>query len=57
MIAPPLLDALVDRILAEDLAGGDLTTEACVEPDAQAAGEAVARRPLVVCGGAAFRNS
>jgi nicotinate-nucleotide pyrophosphorylase (carboxylating) len=56
MIAPPLLDALVDRILEEDLAGGDLTTEACVEAEAMASAEAVARGPLVVCGGAAFRR-
>ena len=56
MIAPPLLDALVDRVLEEDLAGGDQTTEACVDEDAEATGEAVARKPLVVCGGAAFRR-
>ena len=56
MLAVPLLDALIDRILDEDLAGGDLTTEACVEPAAMAAGEAVARKPLVVCGGAVFRR-
>jgi nicotinate-nucleotide pyrophosphorylase (carboxylating) len=56
MLAPPLLDALLDRILEEDLAGGDLTTEACVDEGAEATGEAVARRPLVVCGGAVFRR-
>ncbi len=56
MLAPPLLDALLDRTLAEDLAGGDLTTEACVDPTAQATGAAVARRPLVVCGGPVFRR-
>ena len=56
MLAPPLLDALIDRILDEDLAGGDLTTEACVDPAGQAIGEAVARKPLVVCGGAVFRR-
>jgi nicotinate-nucleotide pyrophosphorylase (carboxylating) len=56
MLAPPLLDALLDRTLEEDLAGGDLTTEACVEPDARAVGEAVARRPLVACGGLVFRR-
>ena len=50
MLAPPLLDALIDRTLEEDLAGGDLTTEACVDADARAVGEAVARRPLVACG-------
>jgi nicotinate-nucleotide pyrophosphorylase (carboxylating) len=56
MIAPPLLDAILDRALEEDLAGGDLTTEACVDAEAEAVGEAVARKPLVVCGGAAFRR-
>ena len=56
MLAPPLLDALIDRILAEDLAGGDLTTEACIDASAQASGEAVARKPLVACGGAVFRR-
>ncbi len=56
MLAPPLLDALIDRILDEDLAGGDLTTEACVDAAAEAVAEAVARKPLVVCGGAVFRR-
>jgi nicotinate-nucleotide pyrophosphorylase (carboxylating) len=56
MLAPPLLDALIDRILDEDLAGGDLTTEACVDPAAEAVAEAVVRKPLVVCGGAVFRR-
>lgn len=48
------LDALVDRALAEDLEGGDLTTEAIVAPDTRAIGRAVARSPLVVCGGDVF---
>ena len=56
MLAPPLLDALIDRTLDEDLAGGDLTTEACVDAAASATGTAVARKPLVVCGGAVFRR-
>ncbi len=56
MLAPPLLDALIDRILAEDLAGGDLTSEACIEASARATGTAVARQALVVCGGAVFRR-
>jgi nicotinate-nucleotide pyrophosphorylase (carboxylating) len=56
MLAPPLLDAIVDRALEEDLASGDLTTESCVDPSAEASGEAVARRPLVVCGAAVFRR-
>lgn len=56
MLVPPLLDALIDRILDEDLAGGDLTTEACVDAGADAIAEAVARKPLVVCGGTVFRR-
>jgi nicotinate-nucleotide pyrophosphorylase (carboxylating) len=56
MLVPPLLDALIDRSLDEDLASGDLTTEACIDPSAEAIGEAVARKPLVVCGGAVFRR-
>ena len=54
MLARPLLDRLVARLLEEDLAGGDLTSEACVEPATRAVAEAVARRPLVVCGGEVF---
>jgi nicotinate-nucleotide pyrophosphorylase (carboxylating) len=56
MLAPPLLDALIDSTLAEDLAGGDLTTEACIDAAAEAKGTAVARKPLVVCGGEVFRR-
>lgn len=56
MLARPLLDALVDRILEEDLAGGDLTTEACVDEARTAVATAVARKPLVVCGGGVFRR-
>lgn len=56
MLISPLLDNLIDRALEEDLAGGDLTTEACVDKEAQATGEAVARKPLVVCGAAVFRR-
>ena len=56
MLAPPLLDALIDRILEEDLHGGDLTTESCVDAAAEAVGQAVARKPLVVCGSAVFRR-
>lgn len=56
MLAPPLLDALIDRCFEEDLAGGDLTTEACVAEDATATADAVARKPVVVCGGAVFRR-
>src|SRR5262249_29143066 len=40
----------------EDLAGGDLTTESCVADDVLATGQAVARKPLVVCGGFVFQR-
>ncbi|XXU00953.1 carboxylating nicotinate-nucleotide diphosphorylase [Sorangium sp. So ce834] len=56
VLAAPLLDALIDRALEEDLAGGDLTTEACVEASARATAKAVARKPLVVCGGDVFHR-
>jgi nicotinate-nucleotide pyrophosphorylase (carboxylating) len=49
---------VVDRVIAtaleEDLASGDITTEACVAPKARAIARAVARRPMVVCGGPVF---
>lgn len=51
---PSLIDELIDRALEEDLSGGDLTTDACVLPEARARATAVARRPLVVCGGQMF---
>ncbi|HEV8247722.1 MAG TPA: carboxylating nicotinate-nucleotide diphosphorylase, partial [Polyangiaceae bacterium] len=50
----PLLDRVIHSALAEDLAGGDLTTEATIAPDARALGRAVARSALVVCGGDVF---
>jgi nicotinate-nucleotide pyrophosphorylase (carboxylating) len=50
----PLIDRVVVRALEEDLASGDLTTEACIDPAAQAVAHAVARTPMVVCGGAVF---
>jgi nicotinate-nucleotide pyrophosphorylase (carboxylating) len=49
---------VVDRIIAlaleEDLASGDLTTEACIDDEARAVAHAVARHPMVVCGGSVF---
>src|SRR4051794_18099798 len=50
----PLLDALVDRALAEDLASGDVTSEAVVPAETRAVARAVARAPLVACGADAF---
>ncbi len=50
----PLIDRVVVRALEEDLASGDLTTEACIDVATQAVAHAVARTPMVVCGGAVF---
>jgi nicotinate-nucleotide pyrophosphorylase (carboxylating) len=49
-----VIERVVDLALAEDLSSGDLTTEACIDADAQAVGRAVARTAVVVCGGAVF---
>ncbi|HKQ70111.1 MAG TPA: nicotinate-nucleotide diphosphorylase (carboxylating), partial [Polyangiaceae bacterium] len=48
------LDQIIDRALAEDLPGGDLTTELTVDAQARARAVAVARADMVVCGGAVF---
>jgi nicotinate-nucleotide pyrophosphorylase (carboxylating) len=45
-----VLDPIVDRALAEDLASGDVTSEACIEADARATAHGVARGPIVACG-------
>jgi nicotinate-nucleotide pyrophosphorylase (carboxylating) len=50
----PLFDRVVALALEEDLASGDLTTEACIDPAAAAVADAMARAPMVVCGGAVF---
>lgn len=49
-----LIDQLVDLALSEDLGGGDVTSDATVDPDARAVARAVAHSPLVVCGGDVF---
>lgn len=54
MLVSSLLDRIVDNALAEDLEGGDLTTEATVDSDARAIARAVAKSALVVCGGDVF---
>jgi nicotinate-nucleotide pyrophosphorylase (carboxylating) len=46
---------VVDLALEEDLASGDLTTEACIPDGVRAVAHAVARRPMVACGGAVFQ--
>jgi nicotinate-nucleotide pyrophosphorylase (carboxylating) len=54
MIPSALLDSLCDRALAEDLAGGDITTAAIVDEAARGVARAVAKAPLVVAGGDVF---
>jgi nicotinate-nucleotide pyrophosphorylase (carboxylating) len=49
-----LLDHLVELALTEDLAGGDLTSEATVGATDRAIARATAHSPLVVCGGDVF---
>jgi nicotinate-nucleotide pyrophosphorylase (carboxylating) len=50
----PIVDRVVGIALEEDLASGDLTTEACIDPTAEASADAVARASMVVCGGSVF---
>jgi nicotinate-nucleotide pyrophosphorylase (carboxylating) len=57
LIADIIIDRIVDNALAEDLGGGDPTTEATVGPDVRAIGRALARRELVVCGGDVFARA
>ncbi len=47
-------DAIIQRALDEDLASGDVTTEACIDADAKATAHAIARAEMIVCGGPVF---
>jgi nicotinate-nucleotide pyrophosphorylase (carboxylating) len=49
-----LIDRVVVLALEEDLASGDLTTEACIDAGARAVAHAVARTPVIACGAAVF---
>jgi nicotinate-nucleotide pyrophosphorylase (carboxylating) len=53
-LATTVVDRLIAIAIEEDLASGDLTTEACVSADAHAVAHAVARSSLVACGGPIF---
>lgn len=55
MLLPALIGPVIARALAEDLEGGDLTTEATVAEGTRAVGRAEARGEIVVCGGDVFR--
>jgi nicotinate-nucleotide pyrophosphorylase (carboxylating) len=56
---PPwsLVDPILDRALEEDLAGGDVTSESCVEPHVRAKASLVARGDVVVCGAEIARRA
>jgi nicotinate-nucleotide pyrophosphorylase (carboxylating) len=41
---------LIERALAEDIGGGDVTTESCMPADQQASGFFLTRQPLVLAG-------
>lgn len=56
MILPSLIDAIVDRALDEDLAGGDLTGQTCIDEAATATAHAVCRKEVVACGAEVFRR-
>jgi nicotinate-nucleotide pyrophosphorylase (carboxylating) len=51
---PAIVERIVSLALEEDLVSGDLTTEACIEPRAQAVAHAVARKAVVACGADVF---
>jgi len=57
LIADFLLNDVVDRALAEDLSGGDVTSAAAVAETERAVAKAVAHAPLVVCGGNVFARA
>ena len=50
-------ERILDLALAEDLASGDVTSEACIAADARAVAHAVARKPMVACGGSVFARA
>ena len=54
MIPATLLDDIIDRALAEDVSGGDITSLATVSATGRAVGRALAKTPLVVAGGDVF---
>jgi len=56
MILPSLIDDIVDRALEEDLSGGDLTGQTCIDEAAVATADAVCRKDVVACGGDVFRR-
>lgn len=56
MLIWPLIDPILEQALREDLAGGDLTAEACIEEGRAGTAVALAKSEVVVCGGDVFRR-
>lgn len=56
MILPSLIDDIVDRALEEDLSGGDLTGQTCIDEAATATADAICRKDVVACGAEVFRR-
>jgi nicotinate-nucleotide pyrophosphorylase (carboxylating) len=54
MLSAPVIDAAIDRALLEDTSSGDVTTEAIISASSRGIARAVAKQPLVVCGGDVF---
>src|SRR5258708_34811663 len=50
-LPPGVVDRVISLALDEDLASGDVTTEACVDAGTGAVAHAVAREATVACGG------
>jgi nicotinate-nucleotide pyrophosphorylase (carboxylating) len=57
MIVDVVLDDIVRGALLEDLQGGDLTTEATIDADTRAVGQATAKSDLVACGADVFART
>lgn len=56
MLLASIIDPIIQRALAEDLSGGDLSAEACIPADTMARAVAIAKSPLVVAGGYVFKR-
>jgi nicotinate-nucleotide pyrophosphorylase (carboxylating) len=49
-LSPDYINQVVRAALAEDIGGGDITTEVCVPADARAEAEIIAKEPCIVAG-------
>jgi len=54
MLSFSVIDPAIDTALREDLGAGDVTTEAIISSRARGIARAIAKQPLVVCGGDVF---